>query len=364
MGSSHSVTRLVLMLLFLINHQERTQTCSPPRSKFGDQTVKELSILKRSDKAEVIVLGSVVETYPDKYGQSMSARIAVHMVLKSKSRVKKYITVNGFDSDSKELKSKLFASQASVDCVNSIVELYGSYIFFIRQNLYGDYYVDEINLQSAVTDIPCKEELSRRVKRLIIKYRKEKNNRAQCNDFARSASNFSRKCLKHRSFSRLLNEFKYKQLPIRKFFCSVRRATASLKKTLPTEPTMRDDVRRRLPETVQNDVTRVKSKVSAKNNNNKSSFSTRNKKKTAAKRRGNFIMYSKSENYIMHENADVSDIATRHESVRINIPEWRFFNHHQSNSETTATSMSTNLIHVNLFVLCIALVTSLIYACS
>jgi len=320
-------------------------------------------MLKRSDKAEVIVLGSVVETYPDKYGQSMSARIAIHMVLKSKSRVKKYITVNGFDSDSKDLKSKLFASQASVDCVNSIVELYGSYIFFIRSNQYGDYYVDEINLQSAVTEIPCKEELSRRVKRLIIKYRKEKNNQPQCNDFAHSASNFSRKCLKHRSFSRMLSEFKYKQLPIRKFFCSVRRATASLKKTLPTEPTMRDDVQRRISEEVQNDITRISTKTPAKNNKNKSRFSTRDKEKAAGTRRGNFIIYSKSENYIVQENADINDIATRRQSVQINIPEWRFFNHHQSNSDSTTTSMSTNLIHANLFVLCITLVTSLIYAC-
>ena len=359
-----------------MHNQEQTQTCSPPRSKFGEHTIKEQSILKRSNQAKIIVLGSVVETYPDKYGQSISVRVAVHMVLKSKNKVKKYITVNGFDNDLSDAKNKLFVSQANVDCVNSVVELYGSYIFFIRENIYGDYYVDEINLQPANTEIPCKPELSRRVKRLIIKYRKEKNNRAQCNDFARSASNFSRKCLKHRTFSRMLDEFKYKQLPIRKFFCSVKRAE-SLKKIFPTELTMRDDVGYRRKKTKEpnirdSDRKKVNEKDNKINENNKQDTNDNiiEEEKTSTIRQsgrgGNIILYTKSEKYIVHENIggqdEMSDkTSSTRNRLNLNIPDWRYFQHHQSN---TAASHSSNLIHANLFTLCITLlVTSLIYAC-
>ena len=352
-------------------HRE-IDSCSPPRSKFGENTIKEQSVLKRSNKAEIVVLGSVVETYPDKYGQSVTVRVAVHMVLKAKSKVKKYITINGFDNDPKDVKNKFFASQASVDCVNSVVELYGSYIFFIRESQYGDYYTDEVNLQPAVAEIPCKEELSKRVKRLIIKYRKEKNNQAQCNDFARSSSNYTRKCLKHRSFSRLVNEFKYKQLPIRKFFCSVRRAS-SFEKLFPTEPTMRDDVNSNRRHNNNNKKTED-SGYNTRDNRRKQSNSKNNRNQQDGTQSnpnnnnnggGNIIVYSKSENFIVHQNGGVSSggsegggvSGSSRQSFNINIPDWRFFQHHQ------VKSASSNLIYANLCLICITLVTSLIYAC-
>ena len=384
MSKSQYLLNFLFVVLYLTQFHRETRSCSPPRSKFGENTIKEESILKRSNKAEIVVLGSVVETHPDKYGQSVTVRIAVHMVLKAKSKVKKYITINGFDSDPKDVKNKFFASQASVDCVNSVVELYGSYIFFVRESKYGDYYTDEVNLQSAVTEIPCREQLSKRVKRLIIKYRKEKNNQAQCNDFAHSSSNYTRKCLKHRSFSRLLNEFKYKQLPIRKFFCSVRRAE-SFKKLFPTETAMRDDVssrrynkNKRMENTDKEHNTRTdendRIKTTEKTNRQEENFQP-NSNINNNNGGGNIIVYSKSENFIVRQNGvggsnDVGEnvkdgiSSSNQQSFNINIPDWRFFQHHQTKTvASSASRSSSNLVFANLCMIYITILTSLIYAC-
>ena len=383
MLNSKYLINFILVTVCLTRFHRVIHSCSPPRTKFGETTIKEQSILKRSNKAEIVVLGSVVETHPDKYGQSVTVRVAVHMVLKAKTKVKKYITINGFDNDPKDVKNKFFASQASMDCVNSVVELYGSYIFFIRESKYGDYYAHEVNLQSAVTEIPCKEGLAKRVKRLIIKYRKEKNNKVQCNDFARSSSNYTRKCLKHRSFSRLMDEFKYKQLPIRKFFCSVRRAT-SFKELFPTEPTMRDDVSggNRKHKKVESDDNNSVSNTrqNNKNDNNRETQPNNrntqdgtktypNKNNNNSNGGGNIIVYSKSENFIVHQNGGVSSdngelSSSSQQSFNINIPDWRFFQHHQQpKTSTLSSSSSSNLIYANLCLICLTLLTSLIYAC-
>lgn len=384
MLNSQYLINFILVAVCLTRFHREIHSCSPPRTKFGETTIKEQSILKRSNKAEIVVLGSVVETHPDKYGQSVTVRVAVHMVLKAKTKVKKYITINGFDNDPKDVKNKFFASQASMDCVNSVVELYGSYIFFIRESKYGDYYAHEVNLQSAVTEIPCKEGLTKRVKRLIIKYRKEKNNKVQCNDFARSSSNYTRKCLKHRSFSRLMNEFKYKQLPIRKFFCSVRRET-SFKELFPTEPTMRDDVsggnrKHNNFETEDSDSDNTRHNSNNNNNNNRKTQSNNNPNNQDGTKTnpinnnnnigaGNIIVYSKSENFIVHQNGGVSSDSrelsgSSRQSFNINIPDWRFFQHHQQpKTSSLSSSASSNLIYANLCLVCLTLVTSLIYAC-
>lgn len=322
----------VLAVFYIICLINTIQSCSPPRSRFGEESIRQLSELGRSDKAEIIVLGTVVNMFPDKRVQSMLVDIAIHMVLKSKRRINKIIKVSGFENAGKNNRNTLFVHQVSTDCVTTEVNLYGTYVFFLRTNKYNDYSVDEINFQPAVTEIPCEAKLSKDFKRLIKKYRKVRNNKSQCNDFGSGEMDTSRKCLKHRNFTKLLNSFKYKLLPIRKHYCNIRKEAMEAKERRKQKRKNRkkSKSRSKTKELQMRDIINNKSKDNKKHNNNNKNNNgknTRNKFDTdsintnsltnneynrnvinnnndKSSSQTNIILVAKSQNYILLQNRD------------------------------------------------------------
>lgn len=336
------MNRSILCTLFVLIYTIKSiDSCSPPRSKYGDQTIQQLSELGRSDKAEIIVLGTVVKMFPDKKVQSMLVDIAVHMVLKSKKRMEKIIKVSGFENAGKSNRNTLFVHQASTDCVTTEVNLYGTYVFFLRTNEYNEFSVDEINFQPAVTEILCDSKLRKEMKRLIKKYRKARKNKPQCNDFENNKTETSRKCLKHRNFTKLLNNFKYKLLPIRKYYCTIRREAArqkklrklrrknrkkkkKKKKTSKVELQMHDIILKSNEHTYKVS-TVIRKRVEKTEIENTPTMTVSTDEKSPPT---NIIVYSKNENYILHQN--------RNQNLHVKLRNWRLFNDGESTSSASS----------------------------
>lgn len=359
---------LVFVFIYTICTLCTIQSCSPPQSRFGEQSVRQLSELGRSDKAEIIVLGTVVSMYPDKQIQSMMVDIAVHMVLKSKKRMIKIIKVSGFENAGKNNRNTLFVHQASTDCVTTEVNLYGTYVFFLRMNKYGEYSVDEINFQPAVTEISCSAKLSKELKHLIKKYRKSRKNKSQCNDFENSKTNTSRKCLKHRHFTQLLNNFKYKLLPIRKYYCSIkleaikqrekkRKNRKNRKKKKKNNNNKELQMRDIIQIAKQNNKESTVTTTSNQNNDTDDDEidSTLTAEENANKLPTNIILYSKNENYIVHQNSN--------QHLHVKLRNWRLFNDGKRTSSSAASSLKLASYNYGHFILLLflAVMTSLAY---
>ena len=106
-------------------------TCSPPNTLRGDYSIRKSSTLNRAEQAKIIVVGSVIGLKDDRFRRSVTARIAVHVKLKGEN-ISRVLNVSGFNTH--RHKKHIFRSDSLLDCTGTNVELYGTYLFFIKKN--------------------------------------------------------------------------------------------------------------------------------------------------------------------------------------------------------------------------------------
>ena len=159
----HSVHKF-LDVFMIVTMLGLADTCSPPKKTDSYSTY---SLLERAEKAKIIIVGSVVE-FDSNDRRSVTASIGVHVKLKG-DNVSPIVNVTGFNVSRN--KKNVFHS---MDCTGTTVELYGTYLFFIKLNRNRrSYTIDEIHIQPAAERIPCARHLlSKDMKRLLNKYRK------------------------------------------------------------------------------------------------------------------------------------------------------------------------------------------------
>lgn len=195
--------------------------CSPPNTLDGGFSIRESSILERADLAKIIIVGSVVGLKEDRF-RSVTARIAVHVKLKGEN-VSRIINVSGFNTHRQ--KKNIFRSDSLLDCTGTHVELYGTYIFFLKLNRHNKlaYRVDEIAMQPAVVQIPCNRHyLSKDILKMLKNYRRMKSNDIQCFITTRSRTRTTKKCLRRKIFWKILHKFTHDNVRTRTLYCSLR----------------------------------------------------------------------------------------------------------------------------------------------
>lgn len=302
---------IVFVYLFLTT----VECCTPPDIKYGEYSIKKSSVVQRAVKSKIAFIGSVVEFYEDRFRHPSTAKIAVHIKLKGNEDLPKFINVSGFGK-----------THQNADCTDTLVELYGTYIIFVKKSRYGKYYVDHVGYKPAASELTCVEKhMVKRSRRILKKFRKLRNTDVQCNDIMKNKQIKSRKCLKLKVLISYLNEFKYNGIRTRHVYCTLKKILYNSTGNKRTgNELMRDDVVSTWKKQPQNNGrTLWEQKKWYKDLGNRDNVNTK------------IIVYSNEKNYIFPQSKT-------HEA---NIPtKWRLFEKYTNKITSSAKTIYLSTI--------------------
>ena len=227
------IMKELCILMVLVINLTFIDTCSPPRSRFGDFSLKKLSLVKRAQQADMVVVGTVIGVFHDRFRSSVKAKIAVHIQLKGNHTLSNVIEVFGFGKDTEKFGA--FYTSAHLDCTDTNVALYGSYIFFLKVNRHKLYHVQELGYQSAVTEISCEKQFSSKIQRVFSEFRTQNLKELRCYDSKNDRTYRGTKCTREKVLTKLLYEFTYGLINPRTIYCSLQ--GKRYLKSLPTRTT-------------------------------------------------------------------------------------------------------------------------------
>ena len=201
------VTLLQLIAIIITVCCAVVLTCSPPLDHTGRATLRPMNALKRAKRADRIVIGTVIGVFENRYRKYLQmASVAVHCVVKGDVRGK-VINILGFGD----------GNHYAADCTTSKVDLYGTYMFFIKTDSYGQYIVDEINLQSAAVAIECQRNFEKVIKRVLRRFRNSPHaSRCKCQDNSSECLT----CSRSRRLMKSIRRFRYNEIFPRQIYCA------------------------------------------------------------------------------------------------------------------------------------------------
>ena len=217
---------LLFALLPILSRPVLVEPCSPPYSKTGNYTIKQVSLGHRLSKAELVIIGTVIQLTNNRdFGYSM-ATVAVHMKLRGKS-VQKVINIHGFGPKSFKMVPKPEIS----DCTETNIDLYGTYLFTLKEVRVGSYYnIHEIDFQPAATEMKCQVNLQSKLRRALTKFRKLKRNKAQCFILHRYQISITRRCLRPHVLIDIVSKFQYNNINTRQYYCKLKQSEQTKRK--------------------------------------------------------------------------------------------------------------------------------------
>jgi len=127
--------------------------------KRGDTSIRLTSLNHRLNKAKIVIIGTVINVFTDRNRNTVMANVAVHMKLKGE-KVKSIINIRGFGAYS---SNNIISTEVS-DCTDTNVNLYGTYLFTLKNAGNEQYSVHELDFQPAVTELKCQTNIQSRFK--------------------------------------------------------------------------------------------------------------------------------------------------------------------------------------------------------